>query len=293
MTFEARHEAYQKACNAALQQVVDGFFQPGSVVSEAAAYTLMNGGKRVRGVLVQAVCQLLGGSSANALPLASALEMVHAFSLVHDDLPCMDDDDMRRGKPAVHIVYGEATALLAGDLLALEAFHVAAGSGLDNALAGRACAVLAAAAGAKGMIYGQELDLRYEEEPADQKALELVQTHKTGALFLAAAQLGILAAGQQPEQAPAVTLFAESIGRVFQIIDDILDVTSTTGVLGKPVGSDRSQGKATFVSILGLEGARGEARRLTETAVQALRAAYGEDVWFLAEYANRLLQRAM
>ena len=293
MTFEARHEAYQSACNAALRQVVDGFFQPGSKVSEAAAYTLMNGGKRVRGVLVQAVCQLLGGAPENALPLASALEMVHAFSLIHDDLPCMDDDDMRRGKPAAHIAYGEATALLAGDLLALEAFHVVTTSGLESAMAGNACAVLAAAAGAKGMIYGQELDLRYEEETADQQALELVQTHKTGALFLAAAQLGVLAAGQQPERAPAVTFFAESIGRVFQIIDDILDVTSTTGVLGKPVGSDSTQGKSTFVSVLGMEGARQEAQRLTGTAVQALADAYGADSWFLTEYANRLLRRVI
>ncbi len=291
MTFEDKHIAYQSACNSQLRQVVNAYFEPASKVCEAAAYTLMNGGKRVRGVLVQAVCEMLGGQPENALAFAAALEMVHAFSLIHDDLPCMDNDDMRRGKPAAHIAYGEATALLAGDMLALQAFEVASCAPHCQSMAGQACAVLAAAAGAKGMIYGQELDLYYERHSASRQALEQVQTHKTGALFLAAVQLGGLAAGKTPPHIPALAQFAAYLGRVFQIVDDILDVSATTDTLGKPVGSDREQGKATFVSVLGLDEAREEAKRLTEAATAVLQNAYGEEAWFLAAYAQRLLSR--
>lgn len=292
MTFDEEHLLYQQRCQKALEASVSHYFQPLSEVSRAAEYALMNGGKRVRGVLCLSSCQLLEGNAPQAEAYATAVEMVHAFSLVHDDLPCMDDDDLRRGKPATHIAFGEATALLAGDLLSLQAFEAIAKGGGEAWQGLEAVKTLVMAAGARGMIYGQELDLHYETQKADEQALYNIHRHKTGALISASVDLGIIASGKMPTSEIALQKFAENLGLVFQIVDDLLDVTSNEAELGKPVGSDRQQGKSTFITILGEEKARREICRLTEEGVSALEAAYGHRASFLCEYANTLASRS-
>ncbi len=291
MNFEEQHALYLVRCEQALRGVVERYFLPLSKVSQAAEYSLMNGGKRVRGILTLSSCELLGGDFRAADSYAAAIEMIHAFSLIHDDLPCMDDDDMRRGKPATHIAFGEAVALLAGDMLALEAFEVIAGAPFAAKQRIAAARTLSGAAGARGMAYGQELDLAYEQQRADEATLCEIHRNKTGALILAAVQLGVISADENIDVHPMLTAYAENLGLVFQIVDDILDETSTAEVLGKPIGSDRTQQKTTFVSLYGLEEARAQAARLTETAVLGLRQAYGEKAEFLCEYANRLAKR--
>jgi geranylgeranyl pyrophosphate synthase len=289
MSFDHELAEYQQQCEKALEQAAADTFVPDSQVSAAAEYALLGGGKRVRGVLVQAAGTLLGGNKPAQRMFAAAIEMIHAFSLVHDDLPCMDNDAMRRGRPSTHVKFGESTALLAGNLLNVEAFAIMAESGLDNKMLVRAVKILASATGS--MIYGQELDLHYETQPADEKALRLIHTHKTGALLCAAAELGMVTAGRTPEDEPELARYAANLGLAFQIVDDILDVTADEATLGKPIGSDAERGKTTFVTMFGLEAARRHVRGLTSEAVTALRTRYSDKANFLAEYANQLAVR--
>jgi len=198
--------------------------------------------------------------------------MIHTYSLIHDDLPCMDDDDLRRGKPTNHKVYGEATAVLAGDALLTAAFEMMAefrGS-LDAGRVLKAMDCLSHAAGAAGMIGGQVLDMEGEQRPLSLDELKLMQSLKTGALISAAAEIGCMIAGGSDEQRQAIRTYAQCIGRAFQVRDDMLDVTSTDEVLGKPIGSDAENGKTTFVTVLGLEGCAALVDELTEQAIQAL-----------------------
>lgn len=291
MSFQLQHAEYLAYVENSLQQTTDCIFQPDSKVSEAALYSLMNGGKRVRGVLVLAVADLLGGDWKKLGPFACGIEMVHAFSLVHDDLPCMDDDDMRRGKPANHIVFGQANALLAGDLLALEAFQALMLADVSWEQRAKAAQILAEASGARGMIYGQELDLFYETKQVDLATLESIHRHKTGALIACAAKLGIIGAGLDVENSQQVVEYADHIGLVFQIVDDILDETATTQQLGKPVGSDRQQGKNTFVTLVGIDNARKKVEELTQEASVGLQKLYGAKAGFLIDFAEQLAQR--
>ncbi len=293
MIFDALHEQYRSSCEEVLNTVCEQYFMQNSQVSKAAEYALMNGGKRVRGVLVLAVCDMLGGDINTAKETAAAIEMIHAFSLVHDDLPCMDDDDMRRGKPSCHIAFGENTALLAGDLLSIGAFEVLANaSNLSPSQKCSAVSVLAKAAGAKGMIYGQELDLENENKQADAMVLRDIQRYKTGALIVAAAHLGVVCAGKNVDNHADVTTYAENLGLVFQMVDDILDVCASQEELGKPIGSDEKQGKHTMVRVYGIEKTREMAEDLTNEAVQFLNTTYSEKSLFLSEYAQNLLKRA-
>lgn len=237
---------------------------------EAIRYSLLSGGKRIRATLVLETCRMLGGQTEAALPFACAVEMVHTYSLIHDDLPCMDDDDMRRGRLTNHKVYGEATAILAGDGLLTDAFSVSAMNPyVSGDCAATAVAILSGAAGSFGMVKGQAIDL-YGESHALTEG-ELVELHmgKTGAMICASVQLGCLAAGYMPndEITEKLTLFARNIGLVFQIVDDILDVTSTSEVLGKTVGSDKDNNKTTFMSFFTPESAKEYAERLTEEAI--------------------------
>ena len=217
-----------------------------SKLYEAMRYSLLSGGKRVRASLCLEVCRMLGGKIEAALPFASAIEMIHTYSLIHDDLPCMDDDDMRRGKPTSHKVYGEAVATLAGDALLTDAFSVCAMNPyVSGDCAATAVALLSGAAGSFGMVKGQMIDIFGESNPLTEK--ELVELHmgKTGAMICVSVQLGCLAAGLRPDD-PTVeklTAFAQNIGLVFQIIDDILDVTSTNEALGKSIGADKNKNK--------------------------------------------------
>lgn len=240
---------------------------------EAERYSLFAGGKRIRPFLVNEVCRMLGGDEAVSMPYACALEMIHTYSLIHDDLPCMDDDDLRRGKPTNHKVFGYATALLAGDSLLTRAFSVAS----ENAKAAewqnlKAVSLLASAAGAFGMIGGQIMDLRGETERWSEDKLLKLHAMKTGALIECAARLGALAAGFVPEseESEAVALYARKIGLCFQVVDDILDAVGSAEELGKNIGSDAKSDKTTFLSYYTVDEARAYASSLTAEAICAV-----------------------
>ncbi len=244
-----------------------------AILDEAVRYSLLAGGKRVRPALTLEFCRLFGGDPARAVPFAAAVEMIHTFSLIHDDLPCMDDDDLRRGRPTNHTVYGEANALLAGDALALDAFGVAAANTAVSAEA-RVAAVrlLSAAAGSAGMVRGQIMDMFGEGTPLTYEELLTLHKNKTGALIRVSAQLGCLAAGcgvGSPEMTAAEG-YAERIGLAFQVIDDILDATATPEQLGKSVGGDAEHGKNTFLSFSAVADAEAYADALTREAVALL-----------------------
>ncbi|MBO5796759.1 MAG: polyprenyl synthetase family protein [Clostridia bacterium] len=266
-------------------------YQP---VPEAMLYACEAGGKRLRPVLVMEFCRLCGGDPKAALPFACALEMIHSYSLVHDDLPCMDNSPLRRGKPSVHAAFGETMALLAGDALLNRAFEVAlspaARTLVDGDKAAAAAFELADAAGIHDMIGGQVMDLRCEGQQIDMDTLVTLQAGKTAALIKAACRMGVLLAGGSEEQLEAATAFGFELGLAFQIVDDILDVTSTPEVLGKPTGSDAENEKTTYVSLLGLEGASALAKSRTDTALAAL-AAFGEAGESLRQLATSLLTR--
>jgi geranylgeranyl diphosphate synthase type II len=249
--------------------------EPGGALArlhESMRYSVLAGGKRLRPALCFASCEAAGGEAGRALPAAVALELVHTYSLIHDDLPCMDDDALRRGRPTNHVVYGEALAVLAGDGLLTRAFGVLAAADLPADTRVRMVADLAAAAGSRGMVGGQALDLAAEGEEVDLPTLQFIHTHKTGALFSAACRLGGLAAGATESAADRLARFGERIGLAFQIADDLLDETSTPEQLGKATGKDRGRGKATYPRLMGLAESRrrmedlaGEARELAES----------------------------
>ena len=258
-------------------------------LQESMEYSLLAGGKRLRPVLVLECCRLCGGEVERAVPFAAAVEMIHTYSLIHDDLPAMDNDDMRRGRPTNHVVYGEATAILAGDALLTAAFEQLAKADLPASRVVEAVMCLSRCAGAPGMVGGQVLDMAGEGHALTIGELEQLQSLKTGALISAAAQLGCIAAGGNEEQRAGVTAYAAALGRAFQIRDDMLDEISTAEELGKPIGSDRANEKSTFLTALGLEGCRSMVDKLTEQAVRALDdfEQPGFLVWLAEEMAQR------
>lgn len=262
------------------------------IVRDAMLYSLQNGGKRVRPMLTLAFCTVCGGDMQAALPFACAVEMIHTYSLIHDDLPCMDDDDLRRGKPSCHKQFGEANALLAGDGLLTLAFEtVTKAEKIAPSDIVRAVRVLSSLAGYSGMIGGQIIDLLSEEKSVDYDTLHRIDKLKTGALIKAAALLGCIAAGVTDKAVlSAAETYAENIGFAFQIVDDILDVTADTQILGKPAGSDEKNEKSTFVKLLGLPKCRQLANDLTSQAISALNAMPG-DTAFLCDFARKLAVR--
>ncbi|MHC4916582.1 MAG: polyprenyl synthetase family protein [Planctomycetota bacterium] len=236
----------------------------------AVEHSLFAGGKRLRPALCLGAAELVGGERKDVLPGACALEMIHTYSLIHDDLPSMDNDDLRRGKPTCHITYGEATAILAGDALLTDAFGVLTASGADSARVRKAVEVLAAAAGAEGMVGGQQLDLDGEgTEPTVERA-NAIHEKKTAALIRAAVMVGAALAGAGSYESEALSEYGHSLGLAFQVADDILDHTSTAEEMGKSPGKDADQGKLTYVAAVGLEEARKHARALSSEAVAAL-----------------------
>lgn len=239
-------------------------------VVEAMKYSLENGGKRLRPVLCLEFAKACGGDRFDALDFACAVEYIHTYSLIHDDLPCMDDDDMRRGKPSCHKQFGEATALLAGDALLTHAFQIVAGAELDDSKIALACGLLAQNAGVHGMVGGQVIDLKYESESPDLRQLLSVHRLKTGALISAACLLGCIAAGADDKKIAAASAYAYDLGVAFQIKDDILDVTGSSEELGKPVGSDEDNNKTTYVSLRGIENAQKDVEKLTSAAISRL-----------------------
>ena len=284
---------YAEIINAYLEKALPQCDFGEAVVHEAMNYSLSIGGKRIRPVLVLEFCRVCGGNIEDALCLAAALEMVHTYSLIHDDLPCMDNDDMRRGMPSCHIKYGYEYALLAGDGLLTRAFGVIADSEFakkNPALAIKAVAALSSLAGANGMIGGQVIDLKNENRKAGLETISKMDELKTGALIKCAALMGCIAADADEKKIEAATEYASKIGQAFQIVDDILDVTGDEKNLGKPIGSDKESGKSTYYTLLGLEKAQEYADRLTDEAVEAL-GIFGEESEFLKELAFMLAKR--
>lgn len=265
---------------------------PRADLYDAMNYSLLSGGKRLRPVLTLAVCEMCGGTAELALPFACAVEMVHTYSLIHDDLPCMDDDDLRRGRPTNHKVYGEATAVLAGDALLTAAFETIAESGgalpAERVLSIVAC--LGSAAGARGMVGGQVLDMAGEGHSLALSEVEELQKLKTGALISAAAEIGCIAAGGGPEEREAVRRSAQNLGTAFQIQDDILDVVGNERTLGKRVGSDAQSEKTTFVTLKGVDACRALVAERTDRAKAALSEVF-RDSGFLCWLADLLVGR--
>lgn len=258
-------------------------------LQEAMEYSLLAGGKRLRPVLVLECCRLCGGELDKAIPFAAGVEMIHTYSLIHDDLPAMDNDDMRRGRPTNHKVYGEATAILAGDALLTAAFEQLAKAELPSERIVAAVACLSRCAGAPGMVGGQVLDMAGEGRSLSIRELEQLQSLKTGALISAAAELGCIAAGGSAQQREKIVTYAQALGRAFQVRDDMLDEISTAEELGKPIGSDRANEKSTFLTALGLSGCQSLVDELTQTAVQALDGFTqpGFLIWLAEEMAKR------
>ena len=259
---------------------------------DAEAYSLLGGGKRIRPFLVNSFCEAVGGDPRASMPFACALEMIHTYSLIHDDLPCMDDDDMRRGKPSNHKAFGYATALLAGDALLTKAFYVAATNPfVTKETCAEAARLLADAAGETGMIGGQIIDLSGEEKTLAFETLLRLHSLKTGALIRCAARLGCLAAGygEQTPEAKAAERYADRVGLAFQVIDDILDAVSSAEVLGKSVGGDAEHHKTTFLTYFDIEGAKTYAEELTKEAVEAV--SHWENSDTLEALARYLLER--
>lgn len=258
---------------------------------EAMRYSLLDAGKRIRPILTLEFCRAAGGDPETAMPFACAVEMLHSCSLIHDDLPCMDDDELRRGKPSCHIKFGEDIALLAGDALQMLTFDVM----LQNTTVSpdrtvKAAGVLAHAAGAAGMVGGQVIDLKNEGQQVGIEVLRQMDSGKTSAIIKAACVMGVIAAGGSDELIAIAEEYAENIGIAFQITDDILDVTSDSVTLGKPVQSDIENNKSTYVSLLGLDKARAEAARYTALAVDAV-TPLGDKGEFLVAFAKMLAGR--
>ena len=289
--FQTRYETYRTAVESYLETLFAG--RPDwRDLYESMRYSLLAGGKRIRPVLTLEFARLAGLADwKTALPMACALELVHTYSLIHDDLPCMDNDDLRRGKPSCHKAFGEATAMLAGDVLLTEAFEVIANVAAPAIVNVRAAKALGAGAGSRGMVYGQELDLKYEALAATEEQLRLIHRNKTGALINAAVQMGAAAAQANETQCKELEAYAFGIGLVFQIVDDVLDVTGSQEQLGKPIGSDSENGKTTFVTLYGTDGAMELAQKLNDQTCASLRAEFGEKSAFLEQLAKELLVR--
>ncbi|MGP0173425.1 polyprenyl synthetase family protein [Pseudomonas sp. NCHU5208] len=291
-------KAYQARCQARVDAALDSLFQPPRAELErlyqAMRYSVMNGGKRVRPLLVYAACEALQGDAERANGAACAVELIHAYSLVHDDLPAMDDDDLRRGQPTTHKAFDEATAILAGDGLQSLAFEVLADeqrNPQDAEVRLQMLAALGRAAGPAGMVGGQAIDLGSVGQKLDRAALEIMHRHKTGALIEASVLLGALASGQADEiSLKALLNYARAIGLAFQVQDDILDVESDTATLGKTQGKDEAHDKPTYPALLGLEAAKDYALELRDQALHAVRL-LGDNAEPLRELARYIVER--
>ena len=263
---------------------------PISGLAEAMRYSLLAGGKRIRPMLVLEFCRITGGDPEAALPVACAIEMLHTYSLIHDDLPCMDNDELRRGKPTNHVVFGECTATLAGDALQAEAFGTILRSALPSERRARCAEHLANAVGMDGMCGGQYLDMLWERRKLSASELDEINTRKTGALLISACQMGVAAAGGTVEQEESAARYGAALGAAFQIRDDMLDVLSTEAELGKPIGSDRMEEKNTYMALLGEQACTEMVWKLTLAAKQALSGQF-KDTVFLSALADSLATR--
>ncbi|MFI8982526.1 polyprenyl synthetase family protein [Ectopseudomonas khazarica] len=291
-------ESYQKRCQSRVDAALDELFQaPRDELErlyQAMRYSVMNGGKRVRPLLVYAACEALQGDIERADGAACAVELIHAYSLVHDDLPAMDDDDLRRGQPTTHKAFDEATAILSGDGLQSLAFEVLADrrrNPQDPEVRLQMLSALGGAAGPAGMVGGQAIDLGSVGQKLDREALETMHRHKTGALIEASVLLGALSSGKADDLSlKALLQYARAIGLAFQVQDDILDVESDTATLGKTQGKDEAHDKPTYPALLGLDAAKDYALELRDQALHVLRA-FGNSAEPLRELARYIVER--
>lgn len=285
--FEVYREQIERHLKTALPEKSANF----QVLYDAMRYSLYAGGKRIRPTLMQLSFEAVGGEG-EIVPYLCAIEMIHTYSLIHDDLPAMDDDDLRRGKPTNHKVFGEATAILAGDALLNEAFTWMLQDALehDDMRRVQAAHVLAEASGSEGMIGGQILDMQSENEVITLEELQNIHIHKTGALIAAAVKMGAILGGGSPEEVMALTFYGKYLGQVFQIVDDVLDKTSTDEELGKPVKSDVKNNKNTYLSFYDVETCYKIAEELTAKAIKCLERVQG-DTQLLEELATSLVHR--
>ena len=281
---------YKKMIDGALEEYFTDKSIPQAGLAESMRYSLLAGGKRIRPMLVLEFCRIAGGDLQAALPVACAIEMLHTYSLIHDDLPCMDNDDLRRGRPTNHVVYGECTATLAGDALQAEAFGTILRSDLPADRRAACAETLADAVGLDGMCGGQYLDMLGEGKVLTEQELTDINSRKTGALLVAACQMGVAAAGGSRIMMDAAGQFGAAIGMAFQIRDDMLDVLSTKEQLGKPIGSDKNENKNTYMVLMGEEGCAKTVEKLTEFAKNILSEAF-TDTEFLCELADSMAMR--
>ena len=281
---------YKSRIDAALETYFASAPAPLNGLAEAMRYSLLAGGKRIRPMLVLEFCRICGGDIDAAMPVACAIEMLHTYSLIHDDLPCMDDDELRRGRPTNHVVYGECTATLAGDALQAEAFGTILRSGLPAGRKARCAEFLADAVGLDGMCGGQFLDMLGEGKTLSEQELTDIDSRKPGALLTAACRMGVAAGGGRAAQLEAASLYGAAIGAAFQIRDDMLDVLGNEQELGKPIGSDAEEKKNTYMAICGAERCAQMIEKLTAWAKTALSEAF-EDTAFLCALADSMAVR--
>ena len=290
---EAALEQRRRAIDAALEAALPPETTWPQTLHRAMRYSLFAGGKRIRPLLALCACEAVRGDAAEALPFACALELVHTFSLVHDDLPAMDDDDVRRGKPTSHKVFGEAIAILAGDALLARAFQLLSDGACDPAWLARraqALAVLGEAVGTLGLIGGQVEDMESEGKEVSAETLERIHRSKTGALLRASVHGGAILGGAGPEDLEPLSRYASAIGLAFQVVDDILDATESAEQLGKTAGKDKTARKATYVRVHGMDAARAKAAALLDEALLALEP-LAERASLLAHLARRIVER--
>lgn len=263
-------------------------------LGEAMRYAVLDGGKRLRPLLVLAVSEALGGCAQASLRAACAVELIHAYSLVHDDMPCMDNDVLRRGKPTVHVAYGEATALLAGDALQVLAFELLCpdDGSVEPAMQAALCRLLARSAGSAGMAGGQAIDLAAVGQHLDEAQLRHMHELKTGALLHASVMMGAACAKPDAIQQQGLSCYGRAIGLAFQVVDDILDVTADSATLGKTAGKDAASDKPTYVSVMGLEASRRHAADLHARALQGLRQSGLQECSHLQALADWVIGRA-
>ena len=291
MTLKAYLAARQKFVDRALDRFLPKEEVAPSTIHKAMRYSLFAGGKRLRPILCLAAAEACGGKISDALPLACAMECIHTYSLVHDDLPSMDNDDFRRGRATCHKVFGEGVAILAGDALLTIAFEIAARAKPTRRYSmTQIIREIASAAGSRKLIAGQVADLEAEGQPADRSLVRYIHENKTAAMLTTSVRLGAMSANAEAKKLSAMTRFGRSLGLAFQVIDDILDVTQTSEKLGKSAGKDVAAHKATYPAVIGLDASRAEARRLTNAAQGAL-TSFGREAERLREIANYLLER--
>lgn len=296
MKLEAYLERRRRLVDRALERLLAEHTPAPATLDKAMRYSLFSGGKRIRPILALASGEAVGARAQRILPYACALEMIHSYSLVHDDLPAMDDDDLRRGAPTNHVVFGEAMAILAGDGLLTEAFRVMAQAALrrgqDRTAAVRAMWEVAAGAGMAGMVGGQVADIEAEHLKPTRKRVEYIHTRKTGALLRASVRVGARVGGASPRQYAGLDRYGTAVGLVFQVTDDILDVEGGTAKTGKRVGRDAELNKVTYPAVLGMPKTKRYARQLLDTALGAL-ASFGPKAEPLRHIARFVVERAV